>query len=92
MVSRYATWANTFADVVYRLRQTQCESPQQWHPGSNQLLKWLGAGNLIKLLFGLDYELAVMIVGGDAGIRNFGGMIATRCKLLKRFCCWAGLP
>jgi len=34
------------------------------------LPKWC-AGNLIGL-FGLDYELAVMIVGGsDAGIRNF---------------------
>ena len=38
----------------------------------------MGAGNLIRLLFGLDYELAVVIVGGVMlAYVIFGGMIAT---------------
>jgi len=42
------------------------------------IAQMVGAGNLIKLLFGLDYELAVMIVGGVMlAYVIFGGMIAT---------------
>lgn len=42
------------------------------------IAQMVGAGNLIKLLFGLDYELAVMIVGGVMlSYVIFGGMIAT---------------
>ena len=38
----------------------------------------VGAGNLIRLLFGLDYELAVVIVGVVMlAYVLFGGMIAT---------------
>jgi cation/acetate symporter len=42
------------------------------------IAQMVGAGNLIKLLFGLDYELAVLIVGGVMlSYVVFGGMIAT---------------
>ena len=42
------------------------------------IAQMVGAGNLIKLLFGLDYELAVLIVGGVMlAYVIFGGMIAT---------------
>lgn len=42
------------------------------------IAQMVGAGNLIKLLFGLDYELAVLIVGGVMlSYVIFGGMIAT---------------
>jgi len=60
--------------VAYRLRQTLRVAAAI---GTLAVISFyliaqmVGAGNLIKLLFGLDYELAVMIVGGDAGIRNF---------------------
>lgn len=42
------------------------------------IAQMVGAGNLIKLLFGLDYNLAVLIVGGVMlAYVVFGGMIAT---------------
>lgn len=42
------------------------------------IAQMVGAGNLIRLLFGLDYELAVLIVGGVMlSYVIFGGMIAT---------------
>lgn len=42
------------------------------------IAQMVGAGNLIKLLFGLDYDLAVLIVGGVMlAYVIFGGMIAT---------------
>jgi len=73
----------TFADVVaYRLRQ----APVRVAAAIGTLAvitfyliaQMVGAGNLIKLLFGLDYELAVIIVGGVMlAYVIFGGMIAT---------------
>jgi cation/acetate symporter len=73
----------TFADVVaYRLRQ----KPVRIAAAIGTLAvitfyliaQMVGAGNLIKLLFGLDYALAVMIVGGVMlAYVIFGGMIAT---------------
>ena len=73
----------TFADVVaYRLRS----SPVRVAAAIGTLAvisfyliaQMVGAGNLIKLLFGLSYELAVMIVGGVMlAYVIFGGMIAT---------------
>ena len=42
------------------------------------IAQMVGAGNLIRLLFGLPYELAVAIVGGVMLVYVlFGGMIAT---------------
>jgi cation/acetate symporter len=73
----------TFADVVaFRMRQT----PVRFATAIGTLAvvsfyliaQMVGAGNLIKLLFGLDYELAVMIVGGVMlSYVIFGGMMAT---------------
>ncbi len=73
----------TFADVVaYRLRQTPVRVAAAI--GTLAVITFyliaqmVGAGNLIKLLFGLDYELAVVIVGGVMlAYVIFGGMIAT---------------
>jgi cation/acetate symporter len=73
----------TFADVVaYRLRQT----PVRVAAAAGTLAvvsfyliaQMVGAGNLIKLLFGLSYETAVVIVGVVMlAYVLFGGMIAT---------------
>ncbi|HEY7515966.1 MAG TPA: cation acetate symporter, partial [Vicinamibacteria bacterium] len=73
----------TFADVVaYRLRQT----PVRVAAAAGTLAvvsfyliaQMVGAGNLIKLLFGLSYETAVVIVGCVMlAYVLFGGMIAT---------------
>jgi len=73
----------TFADVVaYRFRQTPVRIAAAM--GTLAVIcfyliaQMVGAGNLIKLLFGIDYELAVMIVGGVMlAYVIFGGMIAT---------------
>ncbi len=73
----------TFADVVaYRLRQKPVRVAAAI--GTLAVISFyliaqmVGAGNLIKLLFGLDYELAVIIVGGVMlAYVIFGGMIAT---------------
>ena len=73
----------TFADVVaYRLRQTPVRVAAAI--GTLAVITFyliaqmVGAGNLIRLLFGLDYELAVVIVGGVMlAYVIFGGMIAT---------------
>jgi cation/acetate symporter len=73
----------TFADVVaYRLRQKPVRIAAAI--GTLAVISFyliaqmVGAGNLIKLLFGIDYELAVMIVGGVMlAYVIFGGMIAT---------------
>ncbi|MFP2931310.1 sodium:solute symporter family transporter [Pyxidicoccus sp. 3LG] len=73
----------TFADVVaYRLRQT----PVRLSAALGTLTvvsfyliaQMVGAGNLIHLLFGLSYEMAVIIVGAVMILYVlFGGMIAT---------------
>jgi cation/acetate symporter len=73
----------TFADVVaFRLRQT----PVRVAAASGSLAvvvfyliaQMVGAGNLIRLLFGLPYEAAVVIVGGIMlAYVLFGGMLAT---------------
>lgn len=68
--------------MAYRLRQTPVRVAAAI--GTLAVISFyliaqmVGAGNLIKLLFGLDYELAVMIVGGVMlAYVIFGGMIAT---------------
>ena len=73
----------TFADVLaYRLRQR----PVRIASAIGGILtlifyaiaQMVGAGNLIKLMFGLPFELAVMIVGVVMlAYVLFGGMIAT---------------
>ncbi len=73
----------TFADVVaYRLRQT----PVRIAAAIGTLAvvtfyliaQMVGAGNLIKLLFGIPYEWAIVIVGAVMmAYVLFGGMLAT---------------
>jgi cation/acetate symporter len=73
----------TFADVVaYRLRQKPVRIAAA--VGTLAVITFyliaqmVGAGNLIKLLFGINYDLAVLIVGGVMlAYVIFGGMIAT---------------
>src|SRR6187399_2409279 len=73
----------TFADVVaFRLRQAPVRVAAS--VGSLAVIAFyliaqmVGAGNLIRLLFGLEYELAVLIVGiVMLGYVLFGGMMAT---------------
>ena len=73
----------TFADVVaYRLQQT----PVRLSAAVGTLTvvsfyliaQMVGAGNLIRMMFGLSYEMAVCIVGAVMILYVlFGGMIAT---------------
>ena len=73
----------TFADFVsYRLDQTRVRSFAAL--GSLTvvccylIVQMVGAGQLIKLLFGLDYQMAVVVVGVLMLVYViFGGMIAT---------------
>jgi cation/acetate symporter len=73
----------TFADVVaFRMKQKPIRVAAAI--GALAVIcfyliaQMVGAGNLIKLLFGLDYDLAVMIVGGVMlAYVIFGGMMAT---------------
>ena len=73
----------TFADVVaFRLRQAPVRVAAS--VGSLAVITFyliaqmVGAGNLIRLLFGLQYELAVIIVGVVMlAYVLFGGMMAT---------------
>lgn len=73
----------TFSDVVaFRLRQVPVRVAAA--AGSLAVVAFyliaqmVGAGNLIRLLFGLNYETAVVIVGGVMlAYVLFGGMIAT---------------
>jgi cation/acetate symporter len=73
----------TFADVVaFRLRQTPVRIAAAIGGVITVLTytiaQMVGAGNLIKLMFGIDYGYAVLIVGGVMLIYVlFGGMIAT---------------
>jgi cation/acetate symporter len=73
----------TFADVVaYRLSQRPVRIAAALGTLSvvafYLIAQMVGAGNLIRLLFGLSYELAVAIVGGVMLLYVlFGGMIAT---------------
>ncbi len=73
----------TFADVVaYRLNQKPVRVGAAVGTLSVVLFyliaQMVGAGSLIRLLFGLDYTLAVVIVGVVMlGYVFFGGMVAT---------------
>jgi cation/acetate symporter len=73
----------TFADVVaYRLSQRPVRVAAAFGTLSvvafYLIAQMVGAGNLIRLLFGLSYELAVVLTGGVMLLYVlFGGMIAT---------------
>lgn len=73
----------TFADVAsYRLAQTPIRALSAFGTLSVVLLyliaQMVGAGQLIKLLFGLPYEYAVILVGILMILYvTFGGMLAT---------------
>lgn len=73
----------TFADVVsFRLRQTPVRVAAAVGTlavvAFYLIAQMVGAGNLIKLMFGISYELAVVIVGVVMlAYVLFGGMIAT---------------
>ena len=82
----------TFADVAgYRFQQT----PIRAFAASGTLVvvafyliaQMVGAGQLIKLLFGLDYWIAVVLVGGLMMVYVlFGGMTATTCVQIIMAC------
>ncbi len=73
----------TFADVAsYRLRQTPIRTLAAFGSISTVLLyliaQMVGSGKLIQVLFGLPYELAVILVGVMIIVLvTFGGMLAT---------------
>ncbi|MCE9522095.1 MAG: sodium/solute symporter [Alphaproteobacteria bacterium] len=73
----------TFADVVsFRLRQTPVRVAAAIGTlavvAFYLIAQMVGAGNLIRLMFGISYELAVVIVGCVMlAYVLFGGMIAT---------------
>ncbi len=86
----------TFADVVsYRLAQT----PLRSLAASGTLVvvafyliaQMVGAGQLIKLLFGLDYNVAVVLVGVLMVLYvTFGGMLATTWVQIIKACLLLG--
>jgi cation/acetate symporter len=73
----------TFADVVaFRLRQTPVRIAAALGTLATVLLyliaQMVGAGGLVRLMFGLSYEMSVVIVGvAMMAYVLFGGMIAT---------------
>jgi len=73
----------TFADVVaVRLRQTPVRLAAAFGTLSTitfyLIAQMVGAGTLIKLMFGLSYEVAIVIVGAAMiAYVLFGGMLAT---------------
>jgi len=73
----------TFADVLaYRLRQKPIRIAASIGALTTVafylIAQMVGAGNLVKLMFGLPYELAVVIVGAVMiAYVLFGGMLAT---------------
>jgi cation/acetate symporter len=86
----------TFADVCsYRLART----PIRTFAATGSLIvvifyligQMVGAGQLIKLLFGLDYLYAVIIVGALMMIYvTFGGMVATTWVQIIKACLLLG--
>lgn len=82
----------TFADVAaYRFKQ----APVRLFAASGTLVvvafyliaQMVGAGQLIKLLFGLDYWIAVVVVGGLMMVYVlFGGMTATTWVQIIKAC------
>jgi len=87
----------TFADVAsYRLRQTPVRILAAFGSIATVILyliaQMVGSGKLIQLLFGLDYEVAVFIVGILMILYvTFGGMLATTwVQIIKAFLLLSG--
>ena len=86
----------TFADVVaYRLRQTPVRIAAAIGTlavvAFYLIAQMVGAGNLIRLMFGLSYETAVIIVGAVMlAYVLFGGMIATTWVQIVKACLLLG--
>ena len=87
----------TFADVAsYRLRQMPIRTLAAFGSISTVVLyliaQMVGAGKLIQLLFGLDYEIAVILVGVLMILYvTFGGMLATTwVQIIKAFLLLSG--
>jgi len=87
----------TFADVAsYRLRQTPIRTLAAFGSIVTVILyliaQMVGAGKLIQLLFGLDYEVAVVLVGVLMILYvTFGGMLATTwVQIIKAFLLLSG--
>ncbi|MFZ3053277.1 MAG: cation acetate symporter [Sulfuricurvum sp.] len=87
----------TFADVAsYRLRQTPIRTLAAFGSILTVILyliaQMVGAGKLIQLLFGLDYEIAVVLVGVLMILYvTFGGMLATTwVQIIKAFLLLSG--
>ncbi len=86
----------TFADVVaYRLRQTPVRVAAAIGTlavvAFYLIAQMVGAGNLIRLMFGLSYEVAVIIVGlVMLAYVLFGGMIATTWVQIVKACLLLG--
>jgi len=87
----------TFADVAsYRLRQTPIRTLAAAGSIATVILyliaQIVGAGKLIQLLFGLEYEIAVILVGVLMILYvTFGGMLATTwVQIIKAFLLLSG--
>jgi cation/acetate symporter len=87
----------TFADVAsYRLKQTPIRSLAAAGSIATVILyliaQMVGAGKLIQLLFGLEYEIAVVLVGVLMILYvTFGGMLATTwVQIIKAFLLLSG--
>ncbi|MEZ5889937.1 MAG: cation acetate symporter [Xanthobacteraceae bacterium] len=82
----------TFADITsYRLNQGKVRTMAAISSLTvvcfYLIAQMVGAGQLIKLLFGLDYVVALFIVGGLMMIYvTFGGMIATTWVQIIKAC------
>lgn len=87
----------TFADVAsYRLRQTPIRTLAAAGSIATVILyliaQMVGSGKLIQLLFGLQYEVAVVLVGVLMILYvTFGGMLATTwVQIIKAFLLLSG--
>ncbi|MEA3228032.1 MAG: cation acetate symporter [Campylobacterota bacterium] len=87
----------TFADVAsYRLRQMPIRTLAAAGSIATVILyliaQMVGAGKLIQLLFGLEYEIAVILVGVLMILYvTFGGMLATTwVQIIKAFLLLSG--
>ncbi|MDA7818306.1 cation acetate symporter [Sulfurimonas sp.] len=87
----------TFADVAsYRLRQTPIRTLAASGSIATVILyliaQMVGSGKLIQLLFGLEYEVAVILVGVLMILYvTFGGMLATTwVQIIKAFLLLSG--
>jgi len=87
----------SFADVAsYRLRQTPIRTLAASGSIATVILyliaQMVGSGKLIQLLFGLDYEIAVILVGILMILYvTFGGMLATTwVQIIKAFLLLSG--